>query len=786
MISRQDFECGTKLNQRLSTINHDTQLLEDLSSAFEQKFRCAYDADPPCVTVCPLNLPILQILDLLKKSNFDRAKILFEDTSILPNTVAGLCQAYCQRVCLRINLDEAVMVNEVERYLAGGIDECERATTYIPLRDQSIFFMDSSIAALSFAAVLQKKGYRVSFYESKEMCIDACINNADIAENENAGRLICRDIARISKGDRIRFSESNIKFNNVTIRLAKNQPKFRTPPSNSPNSSTLELFGGKAVFKNDDDRLDIILQLPPEPVFQVVFGRDLAFVVDQYLKHGNLVQKQLKTQVDCLYRIDAQEKIQYSELTNGKPDPEEIVKEAERCLYCQCRECIEECTLMRSGKMGPPQYITEAAQSLKTQRRLHDKLNVRRISGCNLCGLCKEKCPSDIDMGEVYYQSRRIMQSTGEMPEAFYDFWIRDLLENEQNAFSWPPMHTKQVEYLFFPGCQLGGSNPFYVEKTYQYLCSQFGENLAIDMHCCGAEAIWAGRDDLVEVIHERFMEYWRSIGSPIVITTCSTCRKYLAGSIGQDRTCSLWEVLDQDHYIGYPPVDDQKHIALYDPCASRYFPGEQEAVRTLLVRNGYQFQELPNNKDKAQCCGFGGLIYPANREIFNSVVSERIHLSALPYMTYCSNCLDLFNWNGKNSSHILDIFIDKNSSLEFVSVSNYSQKRANKRAARNQIRKMLMNNPSGLESEPYPEIVIQLNEAVEQKMSLQLILDCDLKKIIYEAECSGNKFRINDRYVAHAPIGAITIWVEYRPSADGIFEVVNVYSHRMKISEDT
>ena len=43
---------------------------------------------------------------------------------------------------------------------------------------------------------------------------------------------------------------------------------------------------------------------------------------------------------------------------------------------------------------------------------------------------------------------------------------------------------------------------------------------------------------------------------------------------------------------------------ALFDPCASRYYPELQESVRHLADAAGIVWENLPYDGKKARCCG--------------------------------------------------------------------------------------------------------------------------------------------------------------------------------------
>jgi hypothetical protein len=50
---------------------------------------------------------------------------------------------------------------------------------------------------------------------------------------------------------------------------------------------------------------------------------------------------------------------------------------------------------------------------------------------------------------------------------------------------------------VFLPGCQLAASHPHHVRSVYDHLRARLPGGVGILLHCCGAPARWAGREDL-------------------------------------------------------------------------------------------------------------------------------------------------------------------------------------------------------------------------------------------------------------------------------------------------
>ena len=78
------------------------------------------------------------------------------------------------------------------------------------------------------------------------------------------------------------------------------------------------------------------------------------------------------------------------------------------------------------------------------------------------------------------------------------------------------------------------------------------------------------------------------------------------------------------------------------------------------------------------------------------------------------------------------------------------------------------------------------ISKELKEKLNKELILESDISAVIESCEQSGRKLYDTDTktFSGHLQIGKMTYWVEYRIRKDSGYELVNAYSHRMKIEE--
>jgi hypothetical protein len=118
----------------------------------------------------------------------------------------------------------------------------------------------------------------------------------------------------------------------------------------------------------------------------------------------------------------------------------------------------------------------------------------------------------------------------------------------------------------------------------------------------------------------------------------------------------TLWTLLDR---IGPPAAAGpaaSRRLAVHDSCTTRHEPQIHASVRNLLARLGHEVEELPYNHDNTVCCGYGGLMMFADREVARKVVNRRVRESETDYLTYCAMCRDNFAGRGKRAIYLLDL----------------------------------------------------------------------------------------------------------------------------------
>jgi len=722
-------------------------------AGFEQ---CIKGQAPPCSAVCPFGMDVRQFAERLSRGSIRSAYKTYRDAVVFPQIVSRLCPAPCMGTCLRRELDDAVVLPELERACVANSGSTEPLNFNLPKKEQRIAVIGAGVAGLTLAQRLSSKKYSVTIYE---------------AENTVGGKL----------SEHLDYSIYLPEIEMVFKKADCCEFIFNTRVSSLDELDYNAIFISPSSGIDDQGENIFSCERNLNPVYKIKAGMEAFNEIEWYLKTGS---KRTKTEASprpaMVLNLENCEKKLAVPKRNGGYDKSEAAEEAARCLRCDCNACIDACHLLQKHNISPSRLKEDVEASMNPVSLFTHRVASRLINTCNQCGLCTAVCPSGVDICGFLTESRKQLNRLGSLPPAFHDFWLRDMEYSASVDASCDVIpETGTVEYLFFPGCQLGASSPQHVIDSYDYILKHYTAT-AITMDCCGAPAIWAGDEALHKAQLEKVREKWQNLGRPTVITACPSCMRQFAEYIPEISVISLYEMMCSKG-IGEKPATDES-VYVFHPCSSRGFPELQKQVQELASLAGYAHQEkMDQEGKKASCCGWGGHIYPADKEYTQSVTSKRTEISASRYITYCVNCRDVFKDQEKGCLHVLDVVFGNNEGDS--KPPTVTMRRANRRKLKSELsRRYCGMTEAAPESMPNKLII---SAELSEQMSKDLILESDVNEVIEYCERTGSKLAEKEEgsFIGCLKLGVITCWVVYKPVNDG-YELLRVYSHRMSIDD--
>ena len=124
------------------------------------------DRLPPCNNACPASENIQGWLYRAEEGDYEGAWRVIMETNPLPAIMGRACFHPCEMACNRVQIDEAVGINAVERFLGDrAIEEGWRVDVSAASSGRRVLVVGSGPAGLSAAYHLRLKGHEVEIHE---------------------------------------------------------------------------------------------------------------------------------------------------------------------------------------------------------------------------------------------------------------------------------------------------------------------------------------------------------------------------------------------------------------------------------------------------------------------------------------------------------------------------------------------------------------------------------------------------------------------------------------------
>jgi len=131
----------------------------------------APEGTAPCKTACPAHIAVQGYLKLAAQGKYLEALELIKKENPLPAVCGRVCNRKCEDVCTRGDIDRAVAIDEVKKFIADR--ELERATRFVPKKlydfsDKKIAIIGAGPAGLSCAYYLAADNYQVTVFDKND------------------------------------------------------------------------------------------------------------------------------------------------------------------------------------------------------------------------------------------------------------------------------------------------------------------------------------------------------------------------------------------------------------------------------------------------------------------------------------------------------------------------------------------------------------------------------------------------------------------------------------------
>jgi heterodisulfide reductase subunit D len=288
--------------------------------------------------------------------------------------------------------------------------------------------------------------------------------------------------------------------------------------------------------------------------------------------------------------------------------PAEIVA-AHDVFACQdCGKCTSACSLALAGKSFSPRFL--AAEIIAG--RAHSPEVRAGVNSCLTCGVCYERCPSEVNFPEfikdmrVYYRSR-------DLPDApahggFFQSVMRAMTSEGVAPRRWGQLPEtirtrRQGPVLFFGGCAsyfdiffrkfLGVQTGRIVEDSLRLLNFFDVEPVLMENErCCGHDLLWSGDRAHFLRLAEINARAIAETGAEELITACPECCHTLSTEYARYgieipvKITHMHAFLDREIEKGAVAFDPLgARVTFQDACRQSRLGGDAALPRKLLQR---------------------------------------------------------------------------------------------------------------------------------------------------------------------------------------------------------
>lgn len=333
----------------------------------------------------------------------------------------------------------------------------------------------------------------------------------------------------------------------------------------------------------------------------------------------------------------------------------ELVKDKyDNCINCKL--CYNDCPMMKEYGQSPKNIMDGILKEKSVNKDIP--------YSCMFCNVCKEKCPKDIDLKEMYFGIRKDITTNNN--KELKSLGYNTVKFHQINSFS--PIFSrsfinKNTKKVFLPGCSLSSYNPDIVMKTFEYLKERI-DNISIAIECCGKPTLAMGDIDKFKKYYSKLDKLFEDNDIDEVIVACPNCFDTIRNSSKNIKVTTLWSVI-KEYKIPKELKDYYKDInlefSLHDPCPVRKETEIHDSVRKILHDLGVKIVEFDKNRENSECCGSGAMVRVTSPEISLKQTKRRADQAKTDtIVSYCESCCESMMSVGKNSLHVLDFIFNE------------------------------------------------------------------------------------------------------------------------------
>jgi heterodisulfide reductase subunit D len=290
---------------------------------------------------------------------------------------------------------------------------------------------------------------------------------------------------------------------------------------------------------------------------------------------------------------------------------------------------------------------------------------------CTLCGRCGIVCPVHISTRSLWIAMRETLVDQGVYPEAMdhlretvttnYNIsgdpnddrliWSQNLPEIPEGVGG-----KEQAEIVYFVGCVSSFYPQSYSIPQSMVEILEAAEvdymTLGGEEWCCGFPLIIAGMGDAAVESVRHNVEAVRRTGAKQLVAACPSCYHtwkdeyphILGEPLGFEvlHATELLEQIISADKLSFKPLEET--VTYHDPCDLGRTSGIYDAPRNVICAiPGVNFVEMKDHHEYSLCCGGGGDVEMADKDLSAAVAKSRVAQAAETEAKYllsaCQQC---------------------------------------------------------------------------------------------------------------------------------------------------
>lgn len=401
--------CSLKVREGMDVITDDEEIKDSRRTALELMLsEHTGDCMAPCQVTCPAHMDIPGMNRLLAEGAFEKALSLVKQTIPLPSVFGRICPAPCEGACRRKSVDDPVSICLLKRY--AGDHEIRNGNPSFPAKapdtGKKIAIIGAGPSGLAAAYYLQLFGHQCDIYDRRNQPGGSLWEEVEIGtlpkevlEYETAFiRKLGAWFYPSTEVDAGNFRKLEGTFDAVLVAAGtapENESVFGLPMTDKgidADRQTYQVGKGKIFATGSAVR-------PSKMAIRALGqGREAAVSIDQYLSGLALTGEStgFNSRFGALQPEEVDEYLKES-LPGKRIEPtlisegfsrEEVMKEAARCIHCDCR-ALDDCKLRDlSEQYHASQKRFWSEDRRQVQKFVQHSLLVYEPNKCVKCGIC--------------------------------------------------------------------------------------------------------------------------------------------------------------------------------------------------------------------------------------------------------------------------------------------------------------------------------------------------------------------------------------------------------------